>query len=209
MENFVLAAVVMFSTLSFAQGSFVADGDGTQGGSISTHLDQGQGAVINSAISTSTSTGFTSPAVLTHVHLGGKDYVTNPSAGVNNIGSVQFGTGLFLNGDLNSVALFDSANLSYVTVATNGSCGQFKPDDTCKANGMTPNTATAFVGVFVGTISWNTLPDGSHVLAGTVLGIVNNKGNPVYMSFVATTLPGSFSGNGHLRINTVNISSFD
>lgn len=208
MKSLILAVVVLLSTLSFSQSSFVAD---ASDGTIFTHYDTGSGQVINSAISTSSATGFTSPATLTHIHLGGKDYSINPNAGVVDLGNVQFGTGLFLNGSFDNVALLSSANLSYVIVGTNGSCGQFKPDDTCKVNGFTPNTATAFVGVFVGTIAWNTLVDGSHTLSGTVLGVINNKGNPVFMSFVATTVPESHAAfqNGHERIATVNISSFN
>jgi len=124
--------------------------------------------------------------------------------------SATFNLELFLNGNFNTVALFDSADLSYVTVGTNGSCGQFKHDGvTCKPNGFVPNSATTFVGIFVGTVSWNSLPDGSHTLSGTVKGIVNNSGNSVFLSFVATTVPethGEFQ-NGHERISTVSLKA--
>jgi len=203
--------MILFSTFGIAQSNFKAVSTGDTGGSISTHFDTcSSNEVINSAISTSTSCGFTSPAVLTNLHLGGKDYAINPDAGVVNLGGVQFSTGLFLNGDLNGVALFDSANLSYVSIYANGSCGQFKNDGvTCKPNGFVPN-GYIFVGVFVGTISWNTLIDGSHTLSGTVMGVINNKGNPVFLSFVATTVPESHPAfqNGHERIGTVSLEAF-
>ena len=205
MKNIVLAVTIMLSTLGVGQSKFSATSNGDTGGTIFQHYDGcSSGQVQNSAVSTSSACGFTSPVALTSLHLGGKDY-----AGFN-IGNVQFGTGLFLNGNFNTVALFDSADLSYVTVGTNGSCGQFKHDGvTCKPNGFVPNSATTFVGIFVGTVSWNSLPDGSHTLSGTVKGIVNNSGNSVFLSFVATTVPethGEFQ-NGHERISTVSLKA--
>lgn len=203
MKSIILALTVLLSTLGVAQSGFSATA-GT--GFISTHYDTcSSGAVINSAISTSTSCGFTSPAVLTKVHLGGKDY-----AGFN-IGNVQFGTGLFLNGDFNSVALLDSANISYVTVGTNGACGQFKADGTCKPSGFVPNSSTTFVGVFVGTVSWNSLLNGTHTLSGVVRGIVSAKGSPVFLTFLATTVTESHTAfqNGHERIDTVTLTPFN
>lgn len=210
MKTLVFAVTLMLSTLGLTQSKFQATATGDNGGTIFQHHDtSSNGQVNNSAISTSSATGFTSPATVLSTHIGGKDYAINPDAGVINIGQIQFGTGLFNNGDLSNVALFDSADLSYVTVTTNGSCGQFKTDLSCKPNGFTPN-GPVFTGVFVGTISWNTLPDSSHMLSGTVMGVVNGKNNPVFLSFVATTVPENHSAfqNGQERINTVTIQEF-
>jgi len=139
----------------------------------------------------------------------GKDFNANPDFGVVQFGQIQFGMGSFLSGALSDTALFD-VDQSYVTISSNGSCGQFKIDGTCKVGGFLPNTATLFVGMFVGRISWSTNPDNSHVVEGTVRGFVNGGTTAVFLNFVATTAPDAspFTTNGHLPIVSVSLSPF-
>lgn len=176
-------------------------------GSLATHFNYSTSPAtqVDTRISTSTPSGFTSPAALTDLHFQGKDY-----AGVD-IGGLQFGTGSFLSGSLTGTALF-KADQSYVVLGSNGSCGIFKADGfTCKNNGFTPNTATMFVGVFEGIISWQTLADNTHVIRGVVKGLIDGKGAAVYLSFTATTVadPDPFTGNGHLNLATITLQAFD
>lgn len=201
----IILLVALFAAATSYGQQFKASA--ASSGSLSNHYDYTTTPYtqIDSRISTSMPSGFTSPATLTTLHFEGKDY-----AGFN-IGQVQFGTGSFLSGSLSDTALF-TADQSYVLVSANGSCGIFKADGvTCKNNGYTPNTATMFVGVFLGNISWQTLADNSHILKGVVKGIIDGKGDAKYMSFTATTVVDSnpFAGNGHLDLNTITIQAFD
>ncbi len=207
MQNKVLVLIfALFSTITSYGQQFKASANGSTGGSLSNHYDYSTtpATLVDSRVSTSTPTGFTSPAVVTTLHFNGKDFAGSY------LGGLQFGTGSQLSGSLAGTALF-KADQSYVTLSTNGDCGIFKTDGSCKNNGFVPNTSTMFVGIFEGIISWQTLADNSHVIRGTVKGVINAKGPAVFMSFTATTVPdGSpFTGNGHLRLATITLQAFD
>lgn len=210
----VLLFGLFTATVGNAQQNFRAVGTGA---SISTHFNYGTTPYtqLDTKISTSTNpvggNGLTSPAMVVAIHVNGKDYAINPDAGVVGFGgSFQFGTGSLLSGNVADTAVFGNDG-SYVTIGSNGACGIFKADLTCKNNGFTPNTATLFVGVFVGHISWATQLDGTHVIKGTVYGIPMGNGQAVYLSFTAVTAadPAPFVGNGHLNVTTVTVENFN
>jgi hypothetical protein len=203
-----LTSLLFLTALTHAQAGFQATANS---GSLSNHQDCSTTpcTVVDTRISTSSASGFTSPAQVTFVHFSGKDFNASPDNGVIEFGQFQLGTGSFLSGSLASTALFD-VDQSYVTIGTNGSCGQFNAAGTCKPGGFLPNTATMFVGVFVGRISWSTNADNSHVLMGTVRGFVNGGTTQVFLNLTATTAADSnpFASNGWLNIATVTIAPF-
>lgn len=205
-----ILAVLFLTSITWGQAGFTAHADGSTGGSLSNHtICAISGCTpVDSRISTSMASGFTSPAVVTFFHVNGKDYATNSDFGSVNLGQLQFGTGSLLSGDLSSIALFDS-DQSYVSIGGNGSCGQFKLDGTCKVGGQVPNSATVFVGVFEGRITWETNADLSHLIKGTMKGSVLGSA-PVFLSFTCLTAPDSapFLSNGHLQIQTVTVAPF-
>lgn len=215
MSKYLALFALLFAPFLHAQAGFQARADATTGGAISNHVTcSGNTCMpVDSRISTSTNAvggnGLTSPAAVIFEHVNGRDFNISPDNGVLLFGGFQFGTGSLLSGSLSSVALFD-VDQSYVTVGSNGSCGQFNLAGTCKAGGFTPNTNTLFVGVFVGRISWSTNPDNSHVVEGTVRGFVNGGNTVVFLNFVATTVPDAspFTNNGHLPIVSISLSPF-
>lgn len=206
---------LIFVPFTPAQQQFAATADGNMvAATISSHTDcshtiSGQCPLVDTRVSTSSASGATSPAALIFLHYGGKDFNASPDNSVIQFGQIQFGTGSFLSGSLSSVALFD-VDQSYITIGTNGSCGEFKANGTCKAGGFLPNTATLFVGVFVGRISWSTNADNTHVLMGTVRGTVNGNPTVVFLNLTANTAADAnpFVGNGYLPITTVTIAPF-
>ncbi len=201
----LLTSLLLLSSLACAQSAFQARA--VQGALFNQTFCGGSGCVTSTRVSTSSSSGFTSPAQVQFEHVNGKDFNISPDNGVVTFGGVQLSTGSFLSGDLASTALFD-VDQSYVTISSNGLCGRFKADGTCKAGGFTPHTLTLFVGVFVGRISWSTNPDNSHVLMGTVKGFVNGGTTAVLLNLVATTTPNPNPFLYSENLTTVSIAPF-
>lgn len=150
-------------------------------GSLSTHYDGGSGAVMDSAISTSTSTGFTSPATVNEVTIGNQNYFGD------NVGQLQVGTGLLLDGDPNTSAHFAAAG-SYIT-------GGFH-------TGNTPDSF--FVGAFTSRVTWMQTNSGAHMLFGVATGKLNG-GNAHRYVVILISVPGNFVGNGHLNISSLTV----
>ena len=198
------ALLLLLSSFATGQAAFRANG---AGGMLSNHYNYSTTPFtqIDSRISTSTASGFTSPATVIFEHVGGLDYAITPDRGVVDLGRIRLGTGSFLSGSLSGAALF-GVDQSFVIVDSNGSCGAFNPDGTC--NRFTPNTASLFVGVFTGQISWSTNADHTHVRNGTVQGTVNGGSTVITRNLTATTAADAnpFVANGHLNITTVTLT---
>ncbi len=206
----LLISLLFLPMVVHAQAGFIARANGDTAGQLSNHtICGGTGCVVDNRISTSTSTGFTSPASVDFLHFSGKDFTTSPDNGVVILGSFQFGTGSFLSGDLANTALFD-VDQSYVSVGTNGQCGAFTNTGHCKVGFTLPNTATMFVGVFEGRVTWETNLDNSHVIKGTVKGFVNGGTTAVFLGFTCQTAPdpAPFMSNGHLPIVSIDLEAF-
>lgn len=208
----ILITLAALAGACMGQANFSATGTDA---SISTHFDYGTTPYtqLDTRISTSTNpvggNGLTSPASLVAFHLGGKDYAATPDLGVLSFGgSFQFGTGSLLGGNVNSTAVF-GVDQSYVTLGSNGACGAFRANGTCKY--FSPNTSTLFVGVFSGFIIWQTNADNTHTIWGVVRGVVNGTGSAANFAFNAKTVadPNPFVGNGHLNVSTVSITPLD
>lgn len=204
---FALLAISVLTIGATAQTNFAATANN---GSLSNHLDCSTNpcTVVDTRISTSTSSGFTSPSAVVFEHVNGRDYSVGPFSAPL-FGRFQFGTGSFLSGSLSGTALF-AADQSYVIISSNGYCGQFTMAGICKVGGFTPSTDTLFVGIFEGLIAWQTNLDNSHVLSGTVKGFVNGGTTAVFLNLTATTAPDAnpFASNGSLNIITVTIAPF-
>jgi len=211
MKNLLISVILFLAVRAGAQQNFQATANSAI---LSNHA-------ADTRVSTTTDSGFISPATLTFVHVQGKDFNINPDLGVNGLGNVQFGTGSFLSGSLSGTALFD-VDQSFVIVGTNGYCGQFNAMGVCKPGGFVPNSTSTFVGVFEGTVTWQTcvgglpvsqcagVPDNAHVIKGTVKGLVLGAGPNVFLSFTAVTAPDTnpFVGNGHLNVVSIQIVPF-
>lgn len=195
-----ILAVLFLTSITWGQAGFRASA--TDGFLANHTICQGPGCVLDNRVSMTTTTGFTSPSTVNFVHVNGKDYNAIP------LGGVMFSTGSFLSGSLSSTAVFD-VDQSSVVVYTNGQCGQFKLDGTCKVGGEVPNSGITFVGVFEGRITWETNADLSHLIKGTLKGSVLGSA-PVFLSFTCLTAPDSapFMSNGHLLIQTVTVAPF-
>lgn len=203
MKNKVITLLfaLFASIVSYGQNFSVS----SSGGSLANHtICGGTGCIVDARISTTTTTGFDSPSIITNTHFQGRDFADY------NLGDVDFSTGSFQAGDLAGTALY-KADGSYVRMSANGRCGIYRPDGLCRSYGFVPNTNTFFIGVFEGLVTWQTLADKSHIIKGTVKGIINGKGGAVYLSFTATTEPDAapFTRNGHLDIATINLRAFD
>lgn len=200
-----LLAVLVLSIASFGQANFQASTNQAIGGTVFTHTTcGGSGCMLDSRISTSSTTGFTSPAAVNFFHFQGKDFNTSPDNGVILLGRFQFGTGSLISGDLNTTAVFGS-DQSYVVIDSNGSCGAFTMSGNCKVGFTAPNTATMFVGIFLGNVTLITNLDGSKTLQGVVRGTVNGGSQTVDLNFTAQT--GQLL-NGQLAITSASVSPF-
>ena len=209
MKTFLATLLFLLSSFAHAQAGFATN---ATGGNLWVHQDCSTipCTQLDSRISTSsTPGGFSTPATVVFEHVLGKDFDINPNFGVLSLGSFRLGTGSFLSGSLTGTALFD-VDQSFVTISSNGNCGEFKVDGSCQTGGFTPNTDTLFVGVFVGKISWFTNPDNSHVLQGTVMGFVNGGTTVVFRNLIATSVPdpNPFVNSGRLVMATVTIAPF-
>lgn len=175
---FLIFVLTLVPSLARAQNFRAIGGDGL----ISTHFNGGEGAVIDTAISTSTSTSFTSPATVNQVTIVNKTYKGNY------VGNLQLGTGALLDGDANLSAHF-AASGSYIL-------GGFHTGAT---------TDAVFVGSFTSRITWMYVQNsGVHILFGVGKGKIN--GGQTHRYFVTlTTTHDTFGSNGHIPIASVSV----
>lgn len=245
------------------------------GGTLFQHNDQshdGNGNLTsfnNAAISTSSATGFTSPATVNSgKSFRGKNYCD--TTGVlcplgTNLGRFQIGTGLPTNSPYNipqnmsyfsdvfnstystlaitgypgapecggvtnatAVNLLNAPCGSFVAVDTNGACAKFgtnsqgdtvpachgnsgyTTNDWCATDGSVP---CAFIGRFKPNtdITFQTQPNGTSVLSGTVIGIIPQQSNGNFWRVNCTltlTTAADFAAwiNGHETIQTATIN---
>src|SRR6266436_5447010 len=79
----LLISLLFLPMVVHAQAGFIARANGDTAGQLSNHtICGGTGCVVDNRISTSTSTGFTSPASVDFLHFSGKDFTTSPDNGV-------------------------------------------------------------------------------------------------------------------------------
>ncbi len=148
-----------------------------------TFSTQGGNAWVGSNLSTSSSSGFTTPGRINVVKgLGGHNYT-----GLN-LGKLTFSTGALTSGSLASGGSF--AGGGSFTMSLNGS-----------VKGM-PN-ATVFQGSFNGPVVWSNLGHGYYSLSGTIVGIYNGR----KVTGGVTVLFAGGIKNGHITMSgaTVNI----
>jgi hypothetical protein len=208
--NKLLISLLFLPMMAYAQAGFIARADNPAAGQLSNHtICGGTGCLVDNRISTSTTTGFTSPEAISFIHFGGKDFNASPANGVYQIGDFEFGTGSFLSGDLVGTALFN-VDQSYVKVSSGGQCGAFTNTGHCKVGFTLPSTNTLFVGVFEGRVTWETNLDNSHLIKGTVKGFVNGGTTAVFLGFTCLTAPdpSPFMSNGHLPIVSIDLEAF-
>ncbi len=135
----------------------------------------------SSGLSTSSSSGFTSPSQIGQIHnLGGQSF--NGA----NLGSLTFSTGALTSGTLGSNATF--AGGGSLSLALNGSI-QSLP------------SAVVFNGTFSGPVTMTQMANGSFTLTGTVSGMLGGK----LVNGTATLLTGPMR-NGQLSINSANVN---
>ena len=145
---------------------------------------QGGNAWVGSTLSTSSSSGYTTPGRIGLVkNMGGHNY-----SGLN-LGRFTFSTGTLASGSLASGGTF--AGGGSFTLSLNGS-----------VKGM-PN-ATVFQGSFSGPVSWTSLGNGYYSLAGTIVGMYNGH----KVNGAVTVLFTGGIKNGHIAMSgaTVNLA---
>jgi len=149
-----------------------------------TFSTQGGNAWVGGNLSTSSSSGFTTPGRVGIVKgLNGHNY-----SGVN-LGRLTFSTGALSSGSMTSGGMF--AGGGSFTISLNGT-----------VKGM-PN-ATVFQGSFNGPVSWTSLGNGYYSLSGTIVGMMN--GHKVNGGVTVLFSGGIKNGRINMSGATVNIA---